>query len=176
MSARRLPWKVLAFVLVAGGALAQACSSSSSGGSGGGCVDNPNACADGTTCWPTCNCAGGATCGSSACSPKLQCLPSAQGKKPHDSCKNTPGTPTCSDHQACVEINSGFGGCLTYCDETKPNHGCPDIESCVDLRVGSASDAPVIHVCAVVEADAGKDSGPEETDTGLVDALTDRPM
>src|SRR5512140_1036585 len=153
MSARKLPWKVLLVVVVAVGAFAQACSTSSSSGSGG-CADDPNKCGAGTTCWPKdCTCSGGGACGAANCTPHLECLPSVAGKNPHDSCANKIGTPTCGDHQACVELQSGFGGCLLYCNDSQPNRGCPGVETCVDLRVGSTADSPLIHVCAVVQPD-----------------------
>ncbi len=175
MLVRRLPWKVLVGVLVAGGALTQACSTSSSS-SGAGCESDPNACGAGTTCWPKdCTCASGA-CGAANCTPHLACLPSASGKNPHDSCNNKVGQPTCSDHQACVEIQSGFGGCLLYCNDSQPNRGCPGVETCVDLRVGSTADSPVIHVCAVVEADGGAEGGTSDGSVFGDGSQPDRPM
>ena len=179
MRARRLRWTVMAVVLVGVGALVQACSTSSSSGAAG-CDGDPNQCGAGTTCWAKdCTCAAGVSCGSANCTPHLACLPSVSGKKPHDSCANTIGQPTCSDHQTCVELQSGFGGCLQFCDDSKPNRGCPTIETCVDLRAGGTADSPVLHVCAVVEADAGAggDSG-TVTDTGtpIRDAKSELPI
>jgi hypothetical protein len=107
----------------------------------------------------------------------MACLPSAPNKSPHDLCNNTIGTPTCSDHQACVEYQAGRGGCLLYCDDSKPNQGCPDIENCVVSHVGQAVGAPVIHVCAVVEPDGGSGSSSSGgSDSGLRDVFSERPM
>jgi hypothetical protein len=107
----------------------------------------------------------------------MVCLTSVPNKAPHDLCKNSIGTPTCSDHQACVEFQAGRGGCLTYCDS---NHGCPntdpDIETCVDVKVGQAAGVPVIHVCAIVQPDGGSSSSGGIDDSGISDVHTERPM
>src|SRR5262245_34938592 len=134
-------FRLLALVLPAA-AVAQACSNSSSNAPPS-CADNPNSCGAGTTRWPT------DRPDPRKCIPKLQCLPSLANKQPHDNCKNSIGAPTCSDHQACVEFQAGRGGCLVYCDDSQPNRGCPQIETCVDVKVGSVDGVPVIHVCAV---------------------------
>jgi hypothetical protein len=170
--APRSPFLWFVALVLAAAAAAQACTSSSSGGNGSSCADNPNSCGAGTTCWPS-DCSDPKTC-----IPKMACLPSAPNKSPHDLCNNTVGTPTCSDHQACVEFQAGRGGCLTYCDESKPNHGCPDIESCTEATVGPLdAGAPVIHVCAVVEPDSGSSSGTSGgSDSGARDVFSERPM
>ncbi len=142
-------------------ALVQACASSKEAPAAG-CETDPNQCPAGTTCWPKeCLCPTGQVCDLSNCRPSMACVASASGKSPHQPCKNTVGTPSCSDRQACVEFVEGRGGCLVYCDDTKPNRGCGQIESCVDVGVGNVPNAPVIHVCAVVE-----DGGPPESDSG----------
>jgi hypothetical protein len=105
----------------------------------------------------------------------MTCLTSVPNKQPHDLCNNTIGTPTCSDHQACVEFQQGRGGCLLYCDDSKPNRGCPDPETCVDVKVGQVDGVPIIHVCAVVEPDAGSSSGGAD-DSGARDVFSERPM
>ena len=158
----------LAFV-VAAAAAAQACSNSSSSGPAS-CADNPNSCGPGTTCWPI-DCSDVKTC-----VPKMTCLQSVPNKLPHDLCNNTIGTPTCSDHQACVEFQQGRGGCLLYCDDSKPNRGCPDPETCVDVKVVQVNGVPVIHVCAVVEPDAGSSSSGGTDDSGARDVFAERPM
>jgi hypothetical protein len=163
---RTLFWRVVAVVLFLGAAM-QACSSSSSGPSN--CADNPNSCSAGTTCWPT-DCQDPKTC-----VPKMACLPSAPNKNPHDLCNNTIGTPTCSDHQACVEFQSGRGGCLVYCDSSKPNGSCPEVETCVEVKVGQVEGVPVIHVCAVVEGDGGTTSS-GGLDGSVRDVRSELPM
>jgi hypothetical protein len=106
----------------------------------------------------------------------MTCLPSVPNKQPHDLCNNTFGAPTCSDHQACGEFQQGRGGCLLYCDDAQQNRGCPDPETCVDVTVGPLdAGAPVIHVCAVVEPDAGSSSS-GGTDSGVRDVFSERPM
>jgi hypothetical protein len=155
-------WTALLVTLGVVGASAQACSSSSSGSAS--CADDPNTCGAGTTCWATDSV------------PHMGCLPSVAGKNPHDSCKNTIGKPTCSDHQSCVEIVSGFGGCLQYCDDAKPNRGCPPIETCFDLHAGPTADSPIIHVCAVPAEDAGVDAGTVEDSSGIRDVRTELPI
>ena len=175
---RKLPWKVVLFVLASVGAFAQACSTSSSSSSAG-CEADPNACGAGTTCWAKdCTCAPGVACGGANCTPHLACLPSLAGKNPHDSCKNVIGAPTCSDHQTCIELKSGFGGCLSFCNDALPNRGCPAIETCVDLHAGGTADSPILHVCAVVDPDGGADDSGTMGDTGgtIIDAHTDLPM
>ena len=163
MRARKLAWISLLVAVGIVGATAQACSSSSS--STASCSDNPNTCGAGTTCWATDSV------------PHMGCIPSVAGKNPHDSCKNSINKATCSDHQSCVEIVSGFGGCLQFCDEAKPNHGCPPIETCFDLHAGPTADSPIIHVCAVPAEDGGTDGGGAVEDSSSIrDVRTELPM
>ncbi len=182
MRARRRTLGVLFGVLLGLGSFVQACSTSSGGAGAGGCEADPNACGAGTTCWPKeCTCPAGQPCGSANCTPRLACLPSTSGKSVHDSCNNSIGKPTCSDHQACVEFASGFGGCLQYCNDSQPSRGCAAGETCVDLRVGQTATSPVIHVCAVVQPDAGTPEGgtggdADTPDVGIADVNTERPM
>ena len=170
---------VLLLAAVSIGAAAQACSTSSSSGTAS-CADDPNKCAPGTTCWPKdCTCPSGGPCGAANCTPHLECLPSVSGKNPHDSCSNKIGQATCSDHQACVEIQSGFGGCLLYCNDALPNRGCPAGESCYEkLRVGGTPDSPLINVCAVPlgGADGGGSSGTIQDSGTVSDARSELPM
>lgn len=176
----KLHSKILGAALLAGGAFAQACTSSNNANPGS-CVDNPNTCAAGTTCWPKdCAYAPGDPQDSAHCTPNMQCLPSVPGKNLHDICNNTIGKVTCGDHQACVEINAGFGGCLLYCDPAKPNNGCPAFdggsETCVDLKVGQTDQSPTIHVCAVVNPlDAGEGGAPDDG-PAIFDVRTEFPM
>jgi hypothetical protein len=168
-SLRHLAWRISVTAAMIGGALAQACSSGSGGPGpgeeGGSCVADPNTCPAGTTCWPT-DCPDPKTC-----IPNLTCLPSTPGKAPHSSCENKLGAPTCSDHQACVQLGPSTGGCVVYCDDTRANHGCAEGESCVELRVGQPEQSPTIHVCIFIPpADGGTDA---LDDGGIDDAAFD---
>jgi hypothetical protein len=102
-------------------------------------------------------------------------LPSVPGKSAHDTCNDTVGTPTCSDHQACVEFASNRGGCLTYCDDSKPNRGCAPQETCVDVGVGQIDGGPTIHVCAVIGADGGTDDAAPPEESGIADVRSELP-
>lgn len=139
-----------ASLFVAGGALTSvavvACSSSSSSGAPAQCNTNPFACASGQTCWPkSCNCPSGQKCSVDNCIPQFDCLPSAAGKNPHDSCNNTINVTTCGDNQACIELTAAGGNCLVYCDPASPK--CVSDELCVAYAVGKTQDAPKVNVC-----------------------------
>ena len=174
--------RVALFAALGAGTFAQACSSSSSNASGpAACDTTPLSCDAGTTCWPnSCDCPSNVPkCDVTNCTPHLACLPSLPGKQAHDACNNTIGKPTCSDRQTCVEFQSGHGGCLTYCDDSQPNHGCTAPETCITVPAGQAQDSPSLRVCAVVgNGDGGTvDSGVEEPlDAGSRDAVSERPF
>ena len=146
--------------------LTVACSTSSVTGTGGqstGCNTDPFACAPGETCWPK------------DYAPTFACLKSVAEKKVQDPCANTPGQVTCGDNQACVEFEVGMGGCLSYCSDAL--HPCPGVQACVEIKVGTKSDAPAIRVCAPPQLDAGQpvDDVDASMDAKPIDAHTDRP-
>lgn len=134
--------------------LLAACSSTSGGSSTTPCNENPFECTSGQTCWPK------------DAVPTFACLNSGPGKK-GDSCQNTPGSATCGDGLACLQLASAGGTCVAYCDSTNTAHACASGETCTLAYLGGPS-GPQLHLCvggSPPHNDAGTDSGAADSST-----------
>jgi hypothetical protein len=114
-------------------------------GSGGGaaaCNEDPWSCPAGQTCWLDANAA-------------PTCLNSGAAQK-GEACTPIAGNAACADDLFCFQAQGqATGTCLTFCDNTDPQHGCTAPEQCGTAAIPTNSGNVTFQVCVDLAGSGG---------------------